>query len=108
MTSSLCHSPYIRRTRFGVFEALITEFAEMARTVRKAPSAKTLRQLYLLSGNLCANPKCNTVLVNANGTMVADVCHIRAESRGGPRFDNLLTEEQRRNTKNLLLLCSAC
>jgi len=80
----------------------------MASTVRKAPSAKTLRQLYLLSGNLCANPKCDTVLVNANGTMVADVCHIKAESPGGPRFDKTLTEEQRRSADNLVLFCSTC
>lgn len=75
---------------------------------RKAPSTKTLRRLYLLSGNQCANPKCATVLINANGTLVADVCHIKAESPGGPRFDNSLTAEERRAPSNLILLCNTC
>lgn len=76
--------------------------------VRLAPSKKTLRGLYLLSGNLCANPTCATVLINANGTMVADVCHIKAESPGGPRFDKDLGVEDRRASANLILLCNTC
>jgi hypothetical protein len=75
---------------------------------RTAPSIKTLRQLYMLSGNLCANPGCATVLINANGTLVADVCHIKAEKPGGPRYDKSLTPEQRRAPENLILLCSTC
>ena len=51
---------------------------------RKAPSTKTLRELYMLSGNQCANPKCAIVLINANGTLIASVCHIKAENAGGP------------------------
>jgi hypothetical protein len=80
----------------------------MNKSARTAPSAKTLRQLYMLSGNQCANPRCATVLINANGTLVADVCHIKAERPGGPRFDKTLTPEQRRAHKNLILLCSTC
>jgi hypothetical protein len=80
----------------------------MADTARKAPSSKTLRQLYVLSGNLCANPDCKTVLINANGTLVADVCHIKAEKPSGPRFDPKLSEEERRAAANLILLCNTC
>lgn len=80
----------------------------MPKPDRKAPSAKTLRHLYVLSGNLCANPKCTTVLVNANGTLVADVCHIKGERAGSARFDKTLSEEDRRAPANLILLCSTC
>jgi hypothetical protein len=80
----------------------------MKKSARTAPSAKTLRQLYILSGNQCANPRCATVLINANGTLVADVCHIKAEKPGGARFDKALTPEQRRAPQNLILLCSTC
>jgi hypothetical protein len=80
----------------------------MKESTRKAPSAKTLRQLYVLSGNQCANPSCATVLVNANGTLVADVCHIKAESPGGPRYDKNLSAEKRRASENLILLCATC
>jgi hypothetical protein len=75
---------------------------------RQAPSTKALRSLYLLSGNLCANPACATVLINANGTLVADVCHIKAEKPGGARYDKSLSPEQRRAPENLILLCSTC
>jgi hypothetical protein len=72
------------------------------------PSAKTLRQLYVLSGNQCANPACATVLINANGTLVADVCHIKAEKPGGARYDKKLSADKRRAAENLVLLCGTC
>jgi hypothetical protein len=80
----------------------------MVKSARKAPSTQTLRQLYVLSGNLCAKPGCNTVLVNANGTLVGEACHIKAESPGGARFDKNLSEEQRRAFANLIFLCNVC
>ena len=80
----------------------------MVKAKRKTPSPQTLRNLYLLSGNQCANPKCATVLINANGTLVARVCHIKAAQPGGPRFDEKLTRDQRRAAENLILLCSTC
>ena len=80
----------------------------MAMKSRKAPSLKTLRNLYLLSGNQCANPDCATVLINANGTLVAEVCHIKAVNRGAARYDKDMNSEQLRQSENLLLLCSTC
>jgi hypothetical protein len=80
----------------------------MTGTDRKAPSPKTLRRLYALSGNLCAKPGCNTVLINADGTLVADVCHIEAEKPGGARFNKKLSAEQRGDARNLILLCGTC
>jgi len=47
-------------------------------------------------------------LLNANGTLVGEICHIAAESAGGPRFDATLPPEQRRAFANLVLLCSTC
>ena len=80
----------------------------MARKRRKAPSTTTLRNLYVLSGNQCANPSCATVLINANGTLVAEVCHIKAVNPGAARYDKSLDPEQLRGFENLLLLCSTC
>lgn len=80
----------------------------MATKNRKAPSAKTLRNLYLLSGNQCANPNCTTVLIIANGTLVAEVCHIKAVNPGAARYDKKLTPEQLRERENLILLCRIC
>lgn len=80
----------------------------MTNPARKAPTSQTLRQLYVLSGNLCAKPACNTVLINANGTLVGEVCHIKAEKPGGARFDPRLKEDERRAPENLILLCNVC
>jgi hypothetical protein len=107
-----CLSAYFRLNRTaqqrGHDTGVILGILDMADAGRKAPSSKTLRQLYVLSGNLCANPHCKTVLINANGTLVADVCHIKAEKSGGPRFDPKLSEEERRAPANLILLCNTC
>ncbi len=75
---------------------------------RLAPKPSTLRKIHVLSGNQCAKPGCNTVLVNSNGTFVASVCHIYAAEKNGPRPNVNLTPEQKRSPENLLLLCNVC
>lgn len=72
---------------------------------RLPPKPSTLRSLYLMSGNLCAYPGCKSVLINTKGTMVGDICHIRAAEKKGPRFDKSMTNETRRAGANLLLMC---
>ena len=49
-----------------------------------------------------------TVLVNASGSFVGAVCHIRAANKRGPRYDSTLTPEARRDAANLILLCGTC
>ncbi|MBO2591754.1 hypothetical protein [Shewanella algae] len=75
---------------------------------RLAPKPSTLRQIHVLSGNQCAKPGCDTVLVNSNGTFVASVCHIYAAEDDGPRPNNNLSPEQKRLPENLILLCKLC
>ncbi|TPG56550.1 hypothetical protein EAH76_03180 [Sphingomonas glacialis] len=48
------------------------------------------------------------MLMSAEGTLVAEVAHIAAESEGGPRWDAKLSQEERRGFENLLLLCPTC
>lgn len=73
---------------------------------RLTPKPDTLRALYLLSGNLCAHPKCTKVLITKRGIMIGEVCHIESAEVGGPRFNPSMTNEQRRDQSNLMLLCS--
>lgn len=75
---------------------------------RLPPTPSTLRKIHVLSGNQCAKPGCNTVLVNSNGTFVASVCHIYAAEENGPRPNDSLTPEQKRSPDNLILLCKIC
>ncbi|MDK9721164.1 MAG: HNH endonuclease [Rhodospirillales bacterium] len=70
------------------------------------PTQKTLKRLFALSGNLCAFPGCSQKIADfATDAVVGEVCHIKARSRKGPRFDPLLTEKERNGLENLILLC---
>jgi hypothetical protein len=69
------------------------------------PSEKTIKRLYAVSGNLCAFPRCSVPLVESIGTITGEICHIRAQNEGGPRFDRVQTDEQRNEFANLVLLC---
>jgi len=77
------------------------EFTNMA-----GPSEKTVKRLFALSRNRCAYPKCETPIVHSSGTITGEVCHIKAQSTGGPRFDSKQSDETRHSFENLLLLCS--
>jgi hypothetical protein len=69
-----------------------------------APSAKTVKRLFALSGNRCAFPKCTTPLV-LEGANVGEVCHIKAARPDGPRYDEAQSDLERHGFDNLLLLC---
>lgn len=69
------------------------------------PAEKIIRRLFAMSGNICAFPGCDSPLVEAGGTVTGEICHIRAQSPGGARFDPSQTQEQRHSFENLMLLC---
>ncbi len=69
------------------------------------PSRATVKQLFARSRNLCAFPSCVSPLVEDSGTVTGLICHIKARSRGGPRYDAKQTEEERYSFENLILLC---
>lgn len=72
---------------------------------RLAPTLETLRELFLKSGNLCAFPGCEKLMMNADGVFIGQVCHIEAAEEGGERFNSSMTNEQRRDVSNLMLMC---
>lgn len=72
---------------------------------RLAPSTETLRQLYLKSGNRCAFGGCEQALFTSSGAFVGEVCHIEAAGPEGERFNSEMTNEDRRQYANLILLC---
>lgn len=69
------------------------------------PRDSTVKRLYALSMNQCAYPNCPTKLVTETGTVVGEVCHIRAHNSGGPRYDSTQTDEDRHGFDNLILMC---
>jgi hypothetical protein len=79
---------------------------QMAETVKRLqPKGEVLRELYLRSGNVCAFPDCERLMLNREGVFVGQLCHIEAAEEGGERFNKLMTNEDRRAFKNLILMC---
>ncbi len=69
------------------------------------PSLSTVKRLFALSANRCAYSKCGCPIVETTGTVTGIICHIKARSKGGPRFDPKQTEEERHAFDNLVLMC---
>jgi hypothetical protein len=72
---------------------------------RLTPRFDVLRALFVRSGNYCAFPGCNHLLINQKNKFVAQVCHIEAAEEGGERYNPTQTDEDRRGYNNLILLC---
>ncbi|MFD3810378.1 hypothetical protein [Rhodococcus sp. NPDC058639] len=72
----------------------------------KAPRRPTVVRLFAVSMNRCAFPGCDTALISPTGVVVGQVAHIKAQNSGGPRYDDLQTDEQRHGFGNLILLCA--
>lgn len=74
-----------------------------------APSNPTMKRLFALSGNACSFPGCMEPLTDtsADGSAVSlgDIAHIVAKSRQGPRGRSPLSDRERDEADNLLVLC---
>lgn len=66
---------------------------------------KTLKRLFALSGNMCAFPGCDRKLVNQKNALNSNICHIEAATLGGERFNPHMTDSDRADYENLILLC---
>lgn len=73
------------------------------------PTSATIKRLFALSGNQCAMPKCpNPIVDTRTGTVVGDVCHIRAHHEGAARFEPAVSRDELHHFDNLILLCTIC
>jgi hypothetical protein len=81
-------------------------FGEPARQTVTEPSRSTAKRLYARSGNRCAFEECSLPIFEESGCLTGTVCHIKARSPGGPRYDTHQTEEERHGYDNLILLCA--
>ena len=70
------------------------------------PNGITVRGLFARSGNRCAFTDCYALLVEKNDVITGEVCHIKARSKGGPRYDPSQTDAERNAAANLILLCA--
>jgi len=66
----------------------------------------TLKTLWAASGNQCGHPDCEEEVADPEQKIViGEICHIRAQSGGGPRHDPDLSEDEVDAYSNLILLC---
>jgi len=73
-----------------------------------AVTEQTKRKLFTLSGNECAFPGCtNPIFDTEHDVMVGEICHIKARSPGGPRYDPSQSPEERDGFENLILMCAS-
>src|SRR5579859_8002549 len=72
---------------------------------RLEPTHPTKRELYLKSGNRCAFPNCDHVMMTADGIMIGQICHIEAAEPHGQRFNPNMSNEERRSVSNLMMMC---
>lgn len=81
-------------------------FNEMTESKARQYKPTTIRRLDTLSGNECAEPNCRRKLIAEDGeSIVSKICHIEAASPNGPRWNKDSTDDERRDFKNLILLC---
>lgn len=69
------------------------------------PTIKTVKRLFAFSANQCAIPACDRSIVQPDGAVTGEICHIASRQKNGPRYDPLLTENECDSFENLILLC---
>lgn len=78
---------------------------------KASPDTNTQRRLFAASGGYCQNPGCNQALfveIETARVSVAEMAHIFAAQDDGPRANLQLTEQDRGEFSNLILLCANC
>jgi len=78
---------------------------------RAAPNTATKFKLFADSAGFCQNPDCTRELFPTDRDdhpHLAEIAHIFAATDGGPRTNASLSEEERGNYNNLILLCANC
>jgi hypothetical protein len=71
----------------------------------KMPTENTIKKLFAFSQNRCAYPGCSTAIVQTSGVVTGKICHIKAKSPNGPRYDASQDDSERHGFANLILLC---
>ena len=93
----------IRRGKF-------TRYARNVTSLSRNYSDETLKILWGLCKNQCAQPECNIPLIEpatkySRDRVIGNICHIYSVSSTGPRGTGGLTEKELKSHNNLILLC---
>ena len=73
----------------------------------RPPTPSVQKYVLSASGNECAFPGCSRLIFDLqHETLIGTICHIRARSESGPRFDPAQTEDDNRSYGNLVAMCA--
>lgn len=78
---------------------------------KATPDQNTQRRLFSASAGHCQNPACLRALFIDTGSKtihVAELAHVFAAMDQGPRANDKLSEAERGQFENIILLCSTC
>jgi hypothetical protein len=91
--------------------SLISWEDAISESERLRPTTSVIAALMSLSNGICYRPGCGEPVVrfiSSHPRVNLQIAHIYAAERGGPRYDEAMTDEERRAFANLLLLCKPC
>jgi hypothetical protein len=77
-------------------------------------SKATIDLLAKRAAYICSNPDCRCLTMAASGEddgkfiFIAEAAHISAASKGGARYNDSLTSDERENIANAIFLCANC
>ncbi|GHE80148.1 ABC-three component system protein [Thalassotalea profundi] len=66
---------------------------------------KTIKRLFGLARNKCSFPGCEKEMSDETSALHSNICHIEAAEEGGQRWNSNMTDKQRADYNNLILLC---
>lgn len=69
---------------------------------------KTLKRLFGLARNKCSFPKCQKEMSDEHSAKHSNICHIEAANDRGERYNSNMTDIERADYDNLILLCPPC
>ncbi|MGE0930127.1 NACHT domain-containing protein [Peijinzhouia sedimentorum] len=74
--------------------------------MRKGILTSVTKKVFALSGNQCCFPGCTERLFNQDeGVLLGEMCHIRAVSATGPRYDSNYPKDAVDSFENLMIMC---
>lgn len=68
-------------------------------------SSLTLKRLFALSAGYCSFPGCEKRVVSQIDALSSNICHIEAAMPDGERYNHDMTDKERADYDNLILLC---
>jgi hypothetical protein len=80
---------------------------DRGKEIRKRPTINTRQRLYALAGNECSFPDCSQVCALEDSLdLLSNICHIEGALPTSPRYNALMTPDERREFDNLIILCA--